>query len=126
MPGKMEKVQITANAKEAYYINGNFFIDKSQIRPTWQGQRHLKDSRTAFGFDLEQFFMPGKMEKVQITAYAKEAYYIDEQLYYCQISNSAHMAGWGTSQGFQNSLWIWSGAILYARENGEGANHRLR
>ena len=26
------------------------------------------------------------------------------------------MAGLEISQGFQNSLWIWSGAILYARE----------
>ena len=53
MPGNMETLQFTTYAKEAYYFDDDNFVTKSQIRPPWQGEGPLRDSRTAFGFDLE-------------------------------------------------------------------------
>ena len=53
MPGKLETVQFTTYAKEAYYFDDDNFVCNSQIRPPWQGEGPIRDSRTAFGFDLE-------------------------------------------------------------------------
>ena len=84
LPGKMETVQFTTYAKEAYYFDDDNFVFKSQIRPPWQGKRPIRDSRTAFGFDLELLLMPEKMETVQFTTYAKEAYYFDDDNFVCK------------------------------------------
>ena len=99
---------------------------KSQIRPPWQGEGPLRDSRTAFGFDLELLLLPGKMETVQFTTYAKEVYYFNGDN---SVSKSQFWPPWqgeGPLRDSRSAFGFDLEVISIARENGDGPIHHLR